>query len=89
MAQLEGGKRKSNELNRKFISPEETETIQGGVIVDDGDGEKFWLVRQDGTVIAPTPGMEKALEMARTFNISTEVLTKEEYKKRFGRELVW
>jgi len=33
--------------------------------------------------------MQKAIEMAHTFHISTEVLTKEEYKKRFERDLVW
>ena len=79
----------SDKMNRNEMSQEEMDQINGGVIVDDGDGEKFWLVRQDGTVIAPTPGMQKAIEMAHTFNISTEVLTKEEYKKRFGRDLVW
>ena len=70
------------------LTPEEMEKIAGGVIVDDGTG-KYWLVRQDGTVIAPTYSNEKALEMAHSFNISTEVLTKEQYKKRFGRELKW
>ena len=75
--------------NRQAMPLEELEKVTGGVIVDDGDGQKFWLIRQDGTVIAPTFGNDKAMEMAHTFNISPEILTKEEYKKRFGRELEW
>ena len=79
----------SKEANSRNPSFEELDKVMGGVIVDDGDGEKFWLIRQDGTVIAPTTGQDKALEMAHSFNISTEILTKEEYQARFGRELVW
>ena len=60
----------------------------GGVIVDEGNG-KFWVVRQDGTVSAPAPSLEKAIEYAKTLSISTEVLTTEQYKKRFGRDLAW
>ena len=37
--------------------------------------------------IAEKPSV--AQEFAKTLSVSTEVLTKEEYKKRFGRELVW
>lgn len=65
------------------------EDVAGGVIVDDGDGQKFWLVRQDGTVISPVPGREKALEFAKAFHISQQVMTKEEYARHFGRELTW
>ena len=59
------------------------------IVIDDEDENRYWLVRQNGTVIAPTPGEAKALEMAKAFNISTEILTKEEYRAKFGRELVW
>ncbi|MBR4502819.1 MAG: hypothetical protein IKP22_13210 [Clostridia bacterium] len=55
----------------------------------ENDDSKFWLIRQDGTVYAPAPNLEKALEFARTLSLSTEVITREEYVKRFGRELVW
>lgn len=65
------------------------EEVVGGVIVDDGDGKKFWLVRQDGTVIAPVPGIKKAAEFAKAFNISPQIMTKEEYARHFGRELAW
>jgi hypothetical protein len=65
------------------------EEISGGVIVDDGDGKKFWLVRQDGTVISPVPSKEKAVDFAKAYNISQQIMTKEEYARRFGRELAW
>jgi len=65
------------------------EEVAGGVIVDDGDGKKFWLVRQNGTVISPVPSREKAIEFAAAYGISTQIMTKEEYARHFGRELVW
>lgn len=65
------------------------EEVSGGVIVDDGDGKKFWLVRQNGTVISPVPSREKAVEFAAAYGISTQIMTKEEYARHFGRELVW
>jgi len=65
------------------------EDVAGGMIVDDGDGQKFWLVRQDGTVISPVPGKEKAIEFAHAYSISTQIMTKEEYARHFGRPLVW
>jgi hypothetical protein len=65
------------------------EEVSGGVIVDDGDGKKFWLVRQNGTVISPVPSKEKAVEFAAAYGISTQIMTKEEYARHFGRELVW
>ncbi len=65
------------------------EEVSGGVIVDDGDGKKFWLVRQNGTVISPVPSREKAIEFAAAYGISTQIMTKEEYARHFGRELVW
>ena len=65
------------------------EEVAGGVIVDDGDGKKYWLVRQNGAVISPVPGKEKAVEFAKAYGISTQIMTKEEYARHFGRELVW
>lgn len=59
------------------------------MIVAYGDGQKFWLVRQDGMVISPVPGKEKAIEFAQAYHISTKIMTKEEYARHFGRELVW
>ena len=75
--------------NKFALSPEELDNVSGGVIVDDGDGKKFWLVRQDGTVISPVPGKDKALEMANEYHISPRIMTKEEYARHYGRELKW
>ena len=75
--------------NKSALNLEELENVSGGVIVDDGDGKKFWLVRQDGTVISPVPSREQAIDFAKAYNISTQIMTKEEYKKHFGRELKW
>lgn len=71
------------------LSDLDLDEVAGGAIVDEGDGKKFWLVRQDGTVIAPVPGIKKAAEFAKAFNVSQQIMTKEEYALHFGRELVW
>ena len=63
--------------------------VSGGYIVDDGDGQKFWLVRQNGTVISPVPGLQNAEDFVKAYGESTKVISKEEYKKLFGRDLVW
>ena len=76
-------------MDAKTMNDQELEAVSGGVIVDDGDGKKFWLVRQDGTVISPVPGREKAIEFAKAYNISTQIMTKEEYARHYGRELAW
>ena len=73
----------------KKLTEQEVEGVSGGVIVDDGNGQKFWLVRQDGTVISPVPSREKAVEFAQAYHISTQFMTKEEYARHFGRELAW
>lgn len=73
----------------EMLNDHQLEEASGGVIVDDGDGQKFWLVRQNGTVISPVPGKEKAIEFAQAYHISTKIMTKEEYARHFGRELVW
>ena len=63
------------------------EGVAGGYVVD--DGQKYWIVRQDGSVISPAPGREKAQEFAKAYGLSTTVLNKEEYKAKFGRDLIW
>ena len=66
---------------------DEMEKVTGGVIVDTGE-DKLYIVRQDGTVIGPSP-RENAESFARTLNVSTEVITAKEYEKRFGRPFRW
>ena len=74
---------------KKELNMEEMEKVSGGYVVDEGTGSKYWVVRQDGSVIAPAPSLEKAIDFAKAFNVSTTVLTRAEYKERFGRELEW
>lgn len=73
-----------NELNLN-----EMEKVSGGLVVNDTEENKFWIIRQNGTVIAPAPSLELAIEFAKQFQTSPSVITKEEYKAKFGRELVW
>ena len=40
-------------------------------------------------MISPVPSREQAIDFAKAYNISTQIMTKEEYKKHFGRELKW
>ena len=75
--------------DRKELKPEELDKVAGGFVVDEGDGRKYWMVRHDGTVIGPAPTLENAIAFAKEFNESPTVLTREQYRARFGRELVW
>ena len=59
------------------------------MIVEDNDGKTYWLVRQDGSIISPVPSKEKAIDFAHAYSISTQIMTKEEYARHFGRPLVW
>ena len=75
---------KKNELNL-----DELENVNGGLVMNDPETNKYWLVRQDGTIIAPAPTQEDAVSFAKGFSISPTIITKEEYKKMFGRDPVW
>ena len=75
--------------NAREINLNEMEKVNGGYVVDDAANNKFWIVRQDGSVIAPAPSLEKAQEFAKEFQTSPSVMTMEEYKKHFGRDLIW
>ena len=75
--------------NTKEINLNEMEKVNGGYVVNDETNNKYWIVRRDGSVIAPAPSLEKAQEFAKDFQTSPTVMTMEEYKKHFGRDLVW
>ena len=68
---------------------DEIEKVSGGLVVDNGTGDKYWIVKQDGTVIGPAPTLNDAVSFAKAFNTSQDIITMEEYKERFGRDLVW
>ena len=58
-------------------------------MVKDPENNKFWVVRQDGTVIGPAPDEKSAVSFAKAFSVSQTVISLEDYKERFGRELEW
>ena len=63
--------------NTKEISLSEMEKVNGGYVVNDEANSKYWIVRQDGSVIAPAPSLEKAQEFAKDFQTSPSVMTME------------
>ena len=73
---------------KKVQLDEELDAVSGGLLVDEGNGKQYWLVRGDGSVIAPVP-VEKGAEFAKAYGLSDKVVTKEEYRRIFGRELRW
>ena len=77
------------ELKALGLSDSDLENVSGGIIVAESGNQKYWLVRQNGTVISPVPTLEKAQEFAKAYGISTSVLSRDEYKAKFGRDLVW
>ena len=72
----------------KELFDEYMEDVSGGALVIDEERQEYWLVRRDGSVIAPVP-LEKGKEFAKAFGTSDEIMTKEEYLRKFGRELKW
>lgn len=74
-------------MEKREMDLHDLEKASGGYVVEDSG--KYWIVRQNGSVISPAPDREKAVEFAKTFNTSPTVISAEEYKKLFGRDLVW
>ena len=74
-------------MEKRGIDLNDLEKVTGGYVVE--DGKNYWIVRQNGSVISPAPDREKAMEFAKIFNTSPTVISVEEYKKIFGRDLVW
>ncbi len=78
-----------NEMDTTKLNMEEMEKATGGYVVDNGTGDKYWVVRQDGKVIGPAPTLNNAIDFAKAFGVSATVMTLEEYKNFFGHELKW
>ncbi len=75
--------------NIRELNWEEMKKVTGGYVVDNGTGDKFWIVLQDGTVKGYAPTEQQAQEFARSFGASTTLLTLEDYQAKFGHELKW
>ncbi len=71
------------------LSLDDVQLVTGGYVIEDKKTNKYWLVRQNGTVISLAPSKEKALEFIKAFNESATIMSLEEYKEHFGRDLVW
>lgn len=78
-------------MDRKMreLTSEQLKQVNGGYVVSDKENNEYYMVRQDGSVIAPAPSEEKAQEFIKEYDMSPTVMTKEEYKKRFGRDFQW
>ena len=70
---------------KKALSLDEMENAAGGVVVED-EANKYWIVRQDGTVVAPVQSLEDAVEFAKSLSTNTTVISKSKYKDMFGRD---
>lgn len=71
------------------LSMEDMAQISGGYVVDNGTGNKYWIVLQDGTVKGYAPTEAQAKEFVKAFGASTEIMTLAGYKKKFGHDLKW
>jgi len=49
---------------KKALCLDEMEKAAGGVVVED-EANKYWIVRQDGTVVAPVQSLEDAVEFRK------------------------
>ena len=65
----------------KELLDEYMDEVSGGILVMDEGRNEYWL-------IAPVP-LDKGAEFAKAFGTSDRVVTKEEYRRIFGRELQW
>ncbi len=74
---------------KKELTFEEMGKVSGGIVVVDDANKKYWVVGNDGSIIGPAPTKEQAISFSKAFDISQEVITLEDYKKRFGHDLVW
>ena len=70
------------------LSPEDLEKIAGGLVVDCGTWRYARVVdEKTGEVIGQNWYIKDAQKLAERNGLSTEVITMEEYKKRFGHDL--
>ena len=69
------------------LNEEILERVTGGVIVEDGD--KYWLVRQTGVVISSAPTLKQAKDFLGAYGENAAVISLADYKRKFGRDLIW
>ena len=70
------------------LNPEELGGVAGGLIVDVGAKYDYRIVDDTtGEVLDRWYGTKDAVRSAADHGVSREIITLEEYKKRFGKEL--
>ena len=70
------------------LNPEELGGVAGGLIVDVGALYDYRIVDDTtGEVLDRWYGTKGAMRSAADHGVSREIITLEEYKKRFGKEL--
>ena len=70
------------------LNPEELGGVAGGLIVDVGAAYDYRIVDDTtGEVLGKWWSKKNAEEYAHNHAVSREIITPEEYKKRFGKEL--
>ena len=76
-----------NEDGKKELTLNELDNVNGGLIVKDAATNKYWVTKDDGVVVFPAPNKACAVDLAKALKVEPEIITLEEYKKRFGHEL--
>lgn len=70
------------------LNPEELGGVAGGLIVDPGVKYDYRIVDDTtGEVLDRWYGTKGAVRSAADHGVSREIITLEDYKKRFGKEL--
>ena len=76
------------EVQDTELNPEELGGVAGGLIVDPGVKYDYRIVDDTtGEVLDRWYGTKGAVRSAADHGVSREIITLEEYKKRFGKEL--
>jgi hypothetical protein len=75
------------EKKMQELNLDEMDKVSGGLIVKDAATNKYWVTKDDGVVVFPAPNKACAVDLAKALKVEQEIITLEEYKKRFGHEL--
>ena len=75
-----------SELNKRELNAEETENVSGGFAVDGGDGMFYAVDDKNGYILTSCNINIQYAQWAAGMNgQSREIISKEEYQKRFGK----
>ena len=75
-------------LENEELDLEKLEGVSGGLIVDPGYMRRYQIVDdKTGEILAHNWSNKNARKTAENLNVSTEVISMAEYKKRFGKDI--